>query len=283
MIGDGPVEVAADQPLPAELAAGDIVHAGTIAVEVPQPGETVTITVEDDHGGSAELSISNPLVGRVAIVTRAPETGPVVIAAGATGACQDGAYNLQGHRWTSPYQWRFQAGSTPSANSKDNVEAGLIRAANSITLSRNDCGLADQVSATHQYLGRTTTPPNIASRDGTVTCGARDSLNTVGFGGLPTGVLGVACSWTDGTGTALEGDVRLTTRYAWYAEGVPAGCSNRYGVQPVATHELGHVFGLAHVSESTHPNLTMSTATAPCTNAGYTLGLGDVRALRQLY
>ena len=48
-------------------------------------------------------------------------------------------------------------------------------------------------------------------------------------------------------------------------------------------HELGHVFGLNHVSESGHPNLTMSTAARDCSNAPLSLGLGDVRALRQLY
>ena len=64
---------------------------------------------------------------------------------------------------------------------------------------------------------------------------------------------------------------------------VPTGCSNRFGVQAVGVHELGHVFVLNHVSESAHPNLTMSTAARACSNAPLSLGLGDVRALRQLY
>jgi hypothetical protein len=139
------------------------------------------------------------------------------------------------------------------------------------------------VSATQQYLGRTGAAPGIKSVDGTITCTGTDGKNVVGFGTLPTGVLGIACAWSDGSGNAIEGDVRLSTRYAWYALDVPSGCSNRYGVQAVATHEFGHVFGLGHVSESTHPTLTMSTATRACTNAPYSLGLGDVRALRALY
>ena len=64
---------------------------------------------------------------------------------------------------------------------------------------------------------------------------------------------------------------------------MPSGCSNRYGVEAVATHEFGHVFGLGHVSETNHPTLTMSTAAGACSNAPYSLGLGDVRALRSLY
>jgi hypothetical protein len=64
---------------------------------------------------------------------------------------------------------------------------------------------------------------------------------------------------------------------------VPPSCTNRFGVQAVGTHELGRVFGLGHVSESAHPHLTMSTAVTACSNAAVSLGLGDVRALRQLY
>jgi len=283
LAGDGPepLEVSADEPLPVELAAGDIIRAHDIAVVVPDRGESVTITVETEAGTAVELTIRNPLEGPIEVVS--PEPEPVVIAAGVTGVCQDGAYKLAGHRWTTPYQWRFQADSTPDANSKANVETALTNAARAIASSRNDCGLADQVSATQQYLGRTTIAPNITATSTTITCGARDGTNAVGFGRLPTNYLGVACSWSDGAGVALEGDVRLSRGSAWYALAVPAGCAARFGIQPVATHEFGHVFGLGHVSEASHPNMTMSTATAACTNSAYSLGLGDLRALRQLY
>lgn len=278
---DEPIEVSADEPLPAELRAGDIVRAGDIAVEVPASGETVSITVDRDDGGSHTLSIASSPDGVVSIV--APPDEPITILAGANAPCQDGAFSTGGHRWRTTYAWRFQASSTPSANNKDKVEAGLRLAANAITNSRNDCGLADQVSATHHYDGRTSKGPNIRNTTSGVVCSTRDEQNTVGFGSLPGGVLGVACSWTDGNGGALEGDVRLSTRFRWYGQDVPAGCNNTFGIEPVATHEFGHVFGLGHVSEGSHPNLTMSTAIAACTNAALTLGLGDVRALRSLY
>lgn len=279
-----PIEVSADDPLPAGLRTGDVVHRGELAVEVPEVGETVTVTVDGDDGTSFALSITQSAGGEVSLVDAAPDDEPLVIAAAAAGPCEDGAFHVAGHVWTTEYQWRFQAGSTPTANSKDNVETGLQRAANAIETSRNDCGLADQVSATARYLGRTASAPNIKSTSTTVTCGARDNANVVGFGNLPPSYLGVACSWADGAGHALEGDVRLSAKHRWFALDVPTGCSGaRYGIQAVATHELGHVFGLAHVSESAHPNLTMSTAAANCTNAPLTLGLGDVRGLRQLY
>jgi predicted Zn-dependent protease len=63
----------------------------------------------------------------------------------------------------------------------------------------------------------------------------------------------------------------------------PSSCSNRYSIEAVATHEFGHAFGLAHVSETYHPSLTMSTVIRSCQASESTLGLGDVRGLNALY
>lgn len=278
---DEPRVVSADEPLPADLVAGDIVQQGDLEVTVPELGEHVVLTVERVDGSSIELAIRHGVDGVVEVMAPAGSE-PQTIEAGATGACDDGAFNLSGHTWRETYAWRFHSGSTPAANSKANVETALVRAAHSITTSRNNCGFADQVSATHDYRGRTSTAPNIRGTSTNVTCGNADGVNVVGFGGLPKGVLAVACSWTTG-GTAVEGDITYNTRHAWYAVDVPAGCSSKYGVAAVGAHEFGHVFGLGHVSESAHPNLTMSTAARPCSNTPVTLGRGDVRGLRALY
>jgi len=280
--GDEPRTVSADEPLPADLAPGDIVQRVGIAVVVPAAGEHVQLVGELENGTSIELTVRTSVDGIPEVIAH-DLVEPVAIAAGATAPCQDGAFTLGGHTWTDTYRWRFQASSTPSANDKNNVETALRHAASAITTSRNDCGFADQVSATHSYLGRTSAAPAVRSANGVVTCGNTDGNNVTGFGTLPPGFLAVACTWADGNGHALEGDVKLNTRYRWFALGVPSGCSHRFGVQAVGAHEFGHVFGLGHVSESTHPNLTMSTAARACSNAPLSLGLGDVRALRQLY
>ncbi len=116
----------------------------------------------------------------------------------------------------------------------------------------------------------------------TGSCTKRDDKNVIGFGALPTPVLGLTCAWFSGK-VALEADVKLSTRYHWFTQAVPAGCSNRFGVEQVGTHELGHVYGLAHVAQDTHAELTMSPVSYPCRNDKLSLGLGDVRGLRAIY
>lgn len=278
---DVPVlDVSIDEPLPAELRAGDVVHAGDVAVVVPDPGETVYLAVERDDGSTYDLAIENPIDGVVRVAPPgASDSAPPIVAFAAPNPCSDGAFHLEGFHWASDFAWKFHASSTPSGLSAANVETGLRVAANAITNERNSCGLADRVSATNSYGGHTSAAPGISS---TATCTKHDGHNVIGFGALPAGVLGLTCAWSSG-GVAIEADVKLSTRYHWFSQGVPASCSNRWGVEQVATHELGHVYGLAHVSQSKHPELTMSTAAFPCRNDKLTLGLGDVRGLRQLY
>jgi hypothetical protein len=285
--------VSADEPLPADLHEGDIVQAGDVAVTVPAPGETVLAALDRDDGTTAELAVENPFDGPVRVVppfaaqllghlptTDAdPLLSGVATTAAAASRCSDAAFNLEGFHWASDYHWRFHASSTPSGMSAANVETGLQTAANAITRQRNDCGLADRVSATNSYGGNTSRGPNVSS---TGTCGTRDSVNVVGFGALPTGTLGLTCAWFSNK-VALEADVKLATRYRWFSESVPSGCSNRFGIEQVGTHEFGHAYGLAHVSQSTHPELTMSPVLFPCRLDKLSLGLGDVRGLRALY
>src|SRR5688500_7867932 len=103
-----PLEVSASEPLPAELAAGDIVWLDSIAVEVPNLGERVSIVIDTDDGTSHSLAIDN-VDGVVRVI--APPDESITTLAAVTAPCQDGAFNLSGHRWTTEYRWFFNAGS----------------------------------------------------------------------------------------------------------------------------------------------------------------------------
>lgn len=92
----------------------------------------------------------------------------------------------------------------------------------------------------------------------------------------------MTCWWTKG-GSTVEADVKLNkNEYAWFIS-VPGSCHDSWSVEAAATHEFGHVFGLAHVSEVQHPGLTMSTVIKSCQDSEKTLGLGDVNGLQALY
>ena len=197
---------------------------------------------------------------------------------GTTPACEDDAYNLIGGRWSRPVEWLFKAGSTPDGMNTAAVEAVIVKSFNNITGAFNDCGRADKVGAQNAYEGRTTRAPSI-TREGR--CGGRDGRNVVGFGRLPAGILAVTCTRHFGN-LIVEADIRINTRYPWAVS--QAACVNRELLEPTVTHEVGHVYGLGHVSERRHPLMTMSTRSdGPCSNEASTLGLGDMLGLEALY
>lgn len=194
-------------------------------------------------------------------------------------ACTDGAYNLNGHRWSTTLSWRFQVGSRPKGFSATGTAAALRRAASNIAAGRNNCDLPDAISATHSYRGTTSRAPNIGSSGG---CRGRDGVNVVGFGTLPSGYLGMTCWWTF-NGRVVEADIKLNKAYYHWYINRPSGCSYKWSIEGAATHEFGHAFGLSHVSEANHGSLTMSPVIRACQDAERTLGLGDILGLRALY
>lgn len=187
--------------------------------------------------------------------------------------CHDSAYRLLGGRQTTTYKWWFKASSTPSSLSHSSVAAVLQKSFTNVTGENNDCGRPDTVSATHQYLGTTTSSPN---------CNAKDGINVVGFARLPFGVLAVTCYWIN-NGKIVEADMKINSRESWALS--LAGCrGNMPMLEATITHEAGHVFGLDHVGEKRHGRLTMSPyIDGPCENAEATLGLGDMLGLEHLY
>jgi hypothetical protein len=191
----------------------------------------------------------------------------------AKSPCQDGAFKVLGGRQTSTYKWSFKASTTPSGLAKKKVTKILKRSFNNVTNARNDCGIPDNVSATHEYQGTTSTAPN---------CNSRDHKNVVGFGKLGAGVLAVTCYWIN-SGKIVEADMKITTRESWALS--MASChGNMPMLEATITHEAGHVFGLNHVGENKHGRLTMSPyLDGPCENGEATLGKGDVAGLESLY
>jgi hypothetical protein len=186
--------------------------------------------------------------------------------------CADDAYQLFGPRWSGTLKWYFAASSTPGALKRSSVRDVIKRSFSNVTGARNDCGLADNVSATAAYMGTTSRQAK---------CNSRDGYNVVGFKSLSAGVLAYTCYWYM-DGQMIEADIQINNNEVWALS--LAACVRKQVLEATMTHEVGHAFGLNHVAEAAHGRLTMSPyLNGLCNNEESTLGLGDVRGLEQLY
>src|SRR5262249_7249140 len=125
------------------------------------------------------------------------------------------------------------------------------------------------------YRGRTSVPPIGSGR-----CAVRDGRNIVGFG--PSSYKAYTCWYWNQYGSMIEADILFKSDQKWLTTTyVPGGCIDALDLESVATHEMGHVFGLNHPGTA-HPSQTMQPG-GPCDKSKVTLGLGDVTGLRRLY
>ncbi len=256
---------------------GAVVPAAGTAVQgeaVMADGSTRTITVRALADGRVLVSSAARAAGRASSLP-----GPAaVFPSSSPSACSDRAYKLNSSWWHSTYRWWFRATTTPSYMTRAAATNALKRAVGNITHERNNCGRADHVSATGSYLGTTSATVDISANS---VCTTPDGKNVVGFGDLASGFVGYSCWWFTGN-VNTEADMKLNKAdFRWTT--TLTGCSNAFMVEAVATHEFGHVFGLGHVSEASHANLTMSTDIDPCDNSASTLGLGDMLGLEVRY
>ena len=197
----------------------------------------------------------------------------------ALAACKDKAYTLNGSHWTGPMRWRFDAASTPKNLRRRAAERALRRAARTVARGTNRCGMSPSLDSRSHYSGRTRSRPNIRKNGN---CGSPDGRNEVGFGTLPSGEMALTCYWSRGKAT-VEADILFNKADFRWITVVPLACVEEWDLRAVATHEFGHAFGLGHVAEGLHANLTMAPYILPCQSSEARLGRGDVRGLRALY
>ena len=271
------------------LQPGDrLEDAGGVAVIVPDPGVTVAAEAYLEDGTTELLEVETTLEGVVIVREWGSEaeaaTEPGSSSSVAPDECNDGYYDVADARWFQTLYWRFKNGSNPSNVSEANAIDKLREATRNITNVNNICRISDNVGATASYEGVTSNGPNIQTNS---TCTKPDSRNVVSFGDLEARHLGYACWWSGGGAGFYDTDFKLNkVEHGWYAF-EHDGCTTRYSIEAVSTHERGHTFGLRHgkgFTELQHGELTMShRLEGPCQKSESTLGLGDIRGLQQRY
>jgi hypothetical protein len=108
---------------------------------------------------------------------------------------------------------------------------------------------------------------------------ALDHTNNVFFRTDTSGYIAETYWWYDGTGHLVDGDVVFHQNKKFYTGNV--GClKDGYYVENTATHEFGHVLGLAHSAVAT---ATMWATSGMCEVIRETLDPDDIAGVQTLY
>lgn len=268
-----------------------IVDNGVEAV-LPEPGKGVHAEVLLP-GGSQELVVARHKDGTVEL-NRAgddaaqafADNAKAILFAAARGSneCRQRAYNLTRWRVYGGLRYRYNFRSTPRYLRARTVAQTVRRGGVNIIENRNSCRIKDKVEVSLRYQGNIRRAANILANG---RCTRPDGQSVVAFGDQRR-ALAVTCTYFTfrrGYERVTSADIELDrTGNRWTTRPFARSCRNRYDIQAVATHEWGHVFGLAHVPERRYRNLTMSPIiNGTCQASERTLGRGDVRGLARKY
>lgn len=277
-------------PLSTCSLVGKVVTSGLAGVKVPPPNFQNSASVSLAGGGEDELIVYTDPDGVVHVDARPAGATGTAQTPGDSSAypdpCSDRAFTTMNFKESDRHLWRYNATGEPSnlaATSLD--DQAIIESYNNITTGRTECNRGGRKPSglSNQYGGLSSTPVG-ATPSGT--CTATDNNNTVGWVRLNINATAITCSsaFRPGiiVGELMESDTALNSNFPWVTN--IANCTSGYDITSTMTHEVGHTYGMGHVDEATHGNLTMSTTSnGQCQISERTLGEGDLSGLESLY
>jgi hypothetical protein len=265
--------------------AGREINDGEVGSVVPPAGESVHAEVLTKTGAE-ELEIDRREDGTVELAfvgEDAEASGGHLARSGSPGECSDAEYTSGDRRVPedSPLHNEINRASTPSELRAGDAVDAIRRAGARVASTKNNCRMGDRVPASLVYDGKTGRGTNVEG----LSCMTSDEFRVVAFGDLPSGILAVTCNWGDGFGNTIASDIKINKQdVRWTTSPRSPSCRGMYDLEGIMTHERGHTFGMGHVSETEHGNLTMSTnVNGACQMAERSLGRGDVRGLGLKY
>ncbi|MGI8407981.1 MAG: matrixin family metalloprotease [Actinomycetota bacterium] len=207
---------------------------------------------------SLTATVSPEGVSQVEHAATAQETSA---AAGGVDECSDPAFTPSSSLWGAedmPIKWRMHRRSFPRELDNYRTKRVIRKAHRVWPRAQTDCSTSDKVGFSFNYLG----PSNRSVK--------YDGTNLVEFGELD-GPLATNYTWYQGS-EMLEVDLRLNKAYSW----TPRYGGNRYNIQNVVAHEIGHQIGLEDLGDP-HGALTMFARIFKGETSKLTLGRGDLK------
>lgn len=223
----------------------------------------VPISVYDENGElilTQELDPLNPQLIKTTHYYRLkdfqPSTDPAKPGGGGTDPgtdCESDAYKLAGWYWDQPY------------SAKADTYASTFGGAGNTWDGKTGASIFGGIQS---------------GNDGQA--GVQDFKNNIQFVNLgASSTVAQTLTWAYRlSGIAVESDGQYNTYYPWST----SGASGAMDVGAVATHELGHTFGLNHpTSTSTNACLTMYAYVNYGQTHQRTLGDGDILGVKAIY
>ncbi|MDR0432665.1 MAG: matrixin family metalloprotease [Bifidobacteriaceae bacterium] len=194
-------------------------------------------------------------------------------------------YSLLGVASYRTWTWYYLPAGQPSNLSQSNVINRISAAANTWINFQNSCAISVAPAYLYQsYAGTTGGSGGIAQdQNGKLSCSTKPNVSNVGwvnYGNISA--LAATCNWAPLGGNDIS-TTTFNSYYPWRDAASTSGCSGGYDYQAVATHELGHAFGLAHVADTSHQVMKVHPAGGYCDMTARKLGRGDIRGLRHIY
>lgn len=175
--------------------------------------------------------------------------------------CSATTYDLAGWRWSAAHASKVDATGS-------NLPASGVLAAFRASAVTWDDATSAPLSSSIDLGGK--------GRD----AGRYNGIDQFGFKRLQPTTLAVTTTWYyTSTGLAVESDAAYNTRYAWSLTGE----STKMDLQDIATHELGHTWGLGDLYDAADACLTMYGYGSKGDTHARTLGDGDHLGLHALY
>ena len=270
-----------------------VIRDNGVGTVLPDPGQSVFVDATTTEGFQ-ELEVTRYKDGTVDLnhvgdESEDAQTSPdLVTAASGPSECSDRAFNLRDYKAFVVLRGYFNTNSTPNGLSRRAAVRAVRRGTADVFDSRNNCHMRDRVPDRigMSYEGSINARAQVGTGGN---CIGQDRKSVVSFGTLRSSALAVTCTerhLIDGKWHTKWSDIMINkAHFKWTTRPRSRSCNGRkYDVESTVAHERGHTFGLDHVSESTHGNLTMSDrSNGPCQLSERSLGRGDVLGLASKY